>query len=186
MMLKNVFYIFVTTLLISSCQEININKEVNYTLLLDSLLLHQNELLSEIDSTKINNCIEKTEERLALFELEALNEFQKQWLHHEKLAYKNISYNLSNLNIQVDSLQRDLGFSKKQISALKEDLIHRHLSKNQFANYLIEEQKALGKLNAVSEHLRNTFNQNTVEFDSLESKLQGIFLQLNILKGQHE
>ena len=88
MMLKKIFYIFVTVLFVTSCQEININKEVNYTLLLDSLLLHQNELLNNIDSTKINYCIEKTEERLALFELEALNEFQKQWLHHEKLAYK--------------------------------------------------------------------------------------------------
>ena len=186
MMLKKIFYIFVTALFVTSCQEININKEVNYTLLLDSLLLHQNELLSEIDSTKINYCIEKSKERLALFELEALNEFQKQWLYHEKIAYNKIHYNLSNFNIQVDSLRRDLGISKKQISALKEDLIHRHLSKKQFANYFIEEQKALGKLNTVSEYLQNTFIQNTVEFDSLESKLKGIFLQLNTLKSQHE
>ena len=186
MMLKNIFYIFVTVLFVTSCQETNINKEVNYTLLLDTLLLHQNELLNEIDSVKIIYCIEKTKERLVLFDLEDLNEFQKQWLHHEKLAYKKISYNLSNLNTQVDSLRRDLDFSKKQISTLKEDLIHRHLSKNQFANYLIEEQKALGKLNAVNEHLRNIFNQNTVEFDSLELKLKRMFLQLNALKIKHE
>lgn len=186
MMLKNTFYIFVTALLFSSCQEININKEVNYTLLLDSLVLNQNDLLSEIDSTKIIYCLEKSIERLSLFELENLNEFQKQWLHHEKLGYEKIRNKLTSLNLDIDSLERQLNYSKKQIKALKDDLVHRHLSKEQFGAYLIEEQKVLGKLNIESEKLRFIYSTNLNLFDSLELKLQGIFTQLNALHIKDE
>ena len=42
------------------------------------------------------------------------------------------------------------------------------------------------KSNTIPPRTENTFIQNTVEFDSLESKLKGIFLQLNTLKSQHE
>ena len=86
----------------------------------------------------------------------------------------------------TDSLRNDLGFSKKQIRALKNDLVHRHLSKEQFSTYLIEEQKALGKLNILTENLRSTFHNNAVQFDSLEAKLQGVFIQLNAIQNTHE
>jgi hypothetical protein len=186
MMLKNNFYIFVTALFFSSCQELNINKEVNYTLLLDSLVLHQNELLKEIDTAKLNDCLKKTNERLSLFELEDLNNFQKQWLYHEKIGYQKIKSNLTHFNIRLDSLANDLAFSQKQIAALKDDLIHRHLSKRKFATYVKEEQKILGKLNAKSEELRTSFGNNITQFDSLEAKLKGIFIQLNAIQNPHE
>jgi hypothetical protein len=185
-MLKNTFYIFISALLLSSCQEININKEVNYTLLLDSLVLHQKELLEEIDTAKINEYLQKSAERLALFELEDLSDFQKQWLHHEKIAYQKIAFSFSEFNKKTDNLKIELGFSKKQIIALKDDLVHRHLTKKQFATYLMEEQKALGKLNVITENLRSTFHKNASKFDSLESKLQGIFIQLNAIKSSHD
>ena len=186
MMLKNTFYIFISALLLSSCQEININKEVNYTLLLDSLVLHQNELLEELDTTKINEYLKKAQERLVLFELEDLSDFQKQWLLHEKIAYQKIVSSFYLFNNKTDSLRNDLGFSKKQIRALKNDLVHRHLSKEQFSAYLLEEQKALGKLNILTEKLRSTFHNNTEQFDSLEAKLQGVFIQLNAIQNKHE
>jgi len=185
-MLKNTFYILVSALLLSSCQEININKEVNYTLLLDSLVLHQNEVLEGIDTAKISKYLHKSTERLMLFELEDLSDFQKQWLHHEKLAYQKIVSNFSGFNFKLDSLTYELDFSKKQITALKDDLVHRHFSKEQFATYLLEEQKALGRLNTLSENLRSTFHQNSIQFDSLESKLAAIFTQLNALQASHE
>ena len=186
MMLKNIFYIFISALLVSSCQEININKEVNYTLLLDSLVHHQNELLEELDPAKINEYLQKAQERLALFELEDLSDFQKQWLIHEKIAYQKIVSSFYQFNNKTDSLRKGLAFSKKQIGALKNDLVHRHLSKEQFSTYLIEEQKALGKLNILTENLRNTFHNNAAQFDSLEAKLQGIFIQLNAIQNTHE
>jgi hypothetical protein len=184
MMLKNTFHIFISILLLSSCQEININKEVDYTLLLDSLLMHQNELLEEIDSVKINRCLEKTSERIELFELEHLNDFQKQWLHHEKVAYQKIEKTLACFNPKIETLTESLLFSKKQITTLKEDLIHRHLSKDQFNAYLLEEKKALGKLNALSEKLRTNYNTILTDFDSLELKLHGIFTQINALQSE--
>ena len=186
MMLKNTFYILVTVLFISSCKEININKEVNYTLLLDSLVLHQNELLEGIDTAKLNDCLNKTSERLSLFEIEDLNDFQKQWLYHEKIGYQKIKTNLSDFSVRLDSLNYDLAYSQKQITDLKDDLIHRHLSKEQFASYVKEEKKILGKLNAKSESLRTLFGNNISQFDSLEAKLKGIFIQLNALQSPHE
>lgn len=185
-MLKNIFYIFVSALLLSSCQEINIDKEVNYTLLLDSLVLHQKELLEEIDTAKINEYIQKSTERLALFELEDLSDFQKQWLQHEKIAYQKITSSFSEFNKKTELLKTELGFSNKQIADLKDDLVHRHLTKTQFATYLIEEQKVLGKLNVITENLRSTFHKNASKFDSLESKLQGIFIQLNAIQSTHD
>jgi hypothetical protein len=50
----------------------------------------------------------------------------------------------------------------------------------------MEEQKALGKLNVITENLRSTFHKNASKFDSLESKLQGIFIQLNAIQSTHD
>ena len=186
MMLKNTLRILITILLLSSCQEININKEVNYTLLLDSLVQHQTAVLKEIDTASVRVCIEKSTERLQLFEHKNLDIFQKQWLHHDINAYKKIKESFKDFTPQIDRLSEDLAFSKQQIAALKEDLVHRHLRKNKFSSYLGEEQKILGKLNVLTENLRTTFTKNLANFDSLESRLGGIFIQLNALQSEHE
>ena len=97
-----------------------------------------------------------------------------------------LSTTFSNFNTEIDSIKKELLFSKNQITSLKDDLVHRHLTKQQFTAYLKEEQKALGKLSAMNELLRIKFHQNTTQFDSLESKLQGIFIQLNSLQSTDE
>ena len=73
-------YILTLGLLFSSCQEININKEVRYTNLLDSVLFHQQELMDGMDSIKLNYCLQKAFDRIQLLESPSLNDFQKQWL----------------------------------------------------------------------------------------------------------
>ena len=101
----------------------NINQEVKHTSLLDSVLFHQRELLNRIDTEKVNNCVQKTKERIQLFENDLLNDFQKQWLHHEKMAYLQISLSLtktySNNLAKFDSLEIKLQGILSQLDALK-------------------------------------------------------------------
>lgn len=184
-MFKRFFYISVLAILCSSCQEMNINKEVKYTTLLDSVLAHQQELIDHMDTGKINAYIQKAKERVRLFESPSLNDFQKQWLHHEKLAYQKISTGLDTFNKQMDSLENEFNFSKSQIQALKEDLVHRHLNKEQFNKYFTDEQKALAELNTLTKKLNKTYTESLHNFDSLEFKLQGILSQLDALQSRH-
>ena len=58
-MFKQFCYIFTLTLVFSSCQEINIDKEVKYTTLLDSVLFDQQEIMGSMDSVKLNYCLQK-------------------------------------------------------------------------------------------------------------------------------
>lgn len=185
MMYKNVFYIALSIILTSSCQEININKEVSYTSLLDSVLVLQQKRIEKIDTTKIKSCLGKSEQRVKLFESPSLNAFQKQWLQHEKIAYLHIAETLKGFNLLVDSINREFNYTQAQILALKEDLIHRHLSKEKFKQYFIDEQKALAELGSYTEHLHSIYNNSFSTFDSLEFKLQGIITQLNALHNEY-
>ena len=184
-MFKHFFHISIIAILFSSCQEININKEVKYTTLLDSVLFHQQELIDNIDTVKINSYVQKAKKRVRLFESPSLNVFQQQWLHHEKLAYQKIYTGLDDFNKKMDSLEREFNYSKSQIQTLKEDLVHRHLNKEQFNTYFTDEQKALAELNVLSKKLNKIYTTSTENFDSLELKLQGILTQLDDLQSRH-
>ena len=185
-MFKQFCYIFTLTLVFSSCQEINIDKEVKYTTLLDSVLFHQQELMDSMDSVKLNYCLQKAFNRMQLLESPSLNDFQKQWLYHEKSAYQKIYSDINSFNKQLFSLEKELKYSKSQIQTLKEDLIHRHFSKEQFNAYFEEEQKALAKLNALTKNLKKIYTESLNDFDSLEFKMQGILNQLYALQNSHE
>ena len=185
-MLKQFCYILTLVLLFSSCQEININKEVKYTSLLDSVLFHQQELMDSMDSVKINSYLQKAADRMRMFESPSLNHFQKQWLYHEKLAYQKIYTDIQIFNKQMFSLEKELKFSKSQIQTLKEDLIHRHFNKEKFNNYFEEEQKALAKLSVLTKDLKKRYTESLNDFDSLESKMQGIINQLYALQQNYE
>ena len=58
-MFKQFCYIFTLSLVFSSCQEINIDKEIKYTTLLDSVLFHQQELMDSMDSVKLIALLQK-------------------------------------------------------------------------------------------------------------------------------
>ena len=158
---------------------------MKYTTLLDSVLFHQQELIDNLDTVKINSYVQKAKERIRLFESPSLNDFQKQWLHHEKLAYQKIYTGLDGFNKQLDSLEREFNYSKSQIQTLKEDLVHRHLNKEQFNTYFTDEQKALAELNVLSKKLNKIYTESLQNFDSLEFKLQGILTQLDALQSRH-
>ena len=185
-MFKQFCYIFTLTLVFSSCQEINIDKEVKYTTLLDSVLFHQQELMDSMDSVKLNYCLQKAFNRMQLLESPSLNDFHKQWLYHEKSAYQKIYTDINSLNKQLFSIEKELKYSKTQIQTLKEDLIHRHFSKEQFKAYFEEEQKALAELNALTKNLKKIYTESLNDFDSLEFKMQGILNQLYALQNSHE
>ena len=65
-MFKQFCYILTLSLVFSSCQEINIDKEIKYTTLLDSVLFHQQELMDSMDSVKLNYCLQKAFDRMQL------------------------------------------------------------------------------------------------------------------------
>ena len=184
-MFKKVCHILILTLLFSSCQETNINKEVGYISLLDSVLFHQLELMDSMDSVKINSCLQKAADRMRMFESPSLNHFQKQWLYHEKLAYQKIYTDIQSFNKQLFSLEKELKYSKSQIQTLKEDLIHRHFSKEQFNTYFEAEQKALAELNVVTNKLKKIYAESLNNFDSIEFKMQGILNQIYALQNSH-
>ena len=179
-------YILTLALMFSSCQEININKEIRYTSLLDSLLFDQQELLCSMDSVKLNYCLQKALDRMQLLESPSLNDFQKQWLYHEKIAYQKIYSDINRFKKQLFSLEKELKFSKSQIQTLKEDLIHRHFNKEQFNTYFEEEQKAFAELSVLTKDLKKRYTESLNDFDSLESKMQGILNQLYALQQNYE
>lgn len=185
-MLKHIFYILTLAILFISCREINIDQEVNNTQLLDSVLHDQKKRLDNMDSVKINSYLRKAKERIRLFENPSLNDFQKQWLQNDKLAYLKIYNNLQSFNKQIDSLHSELKYSKSQILTLKQDLIYRNLNKAQFNSYFSEEQKALAKLNALTEKIDASFNESITHFNVLEFKLQGILNQLDALQSNYD
>jgi len=184
-MFKRFFHISILTILFSSCQEININKEVKYITLLDSVLCDQQALINRIDTSKVNFYVQKAEERIHLFEDPSLNDFQKQWLHQGKLAYQKISTELNNFNHQINSLKKEFHYAQSQIQTLKKDLIHRHLDKKEFKEYFTDEQKALAKLNILTKKLNKIQVENVQNFDSLEFKYQGILTQLDALQSHY-
>jgi predicted nucleic acid-binding Zn-ribbon protein len=179
-------YILSLALLFSSCQEININKEMRYTSLLDSVLFHQQELMDSMDSVKLNYCLQKAFNHMQLLESPSLNDFQKQWLYHEKNAYQKIYSDINSFKKQLFSLEKELKFCKSQIQTLKEDLIHRHFNKDQFNTYFEEEQKALAELSVLTKDLKKRYMKSLNDFDSLESKMQGILNQLYALQQNYE
>mgnify|MGYP001170274414 CR=1 FL=1 len=185
MMNKNIAYIILSLILISSCKEININKEVHNTSLLDSVLVYQQKLLEKIDPIKINSCIMQSSDRIKQFENPRLNSFQKQWLDPEKKAYQHISKNLTVLKPTVDSIQKEFNYTQNQIQNLKEDLIHRHLSKEKFKQYFVDEQKALAELGVHTNKLYTIYSTSCSAFDSLEFKLQGVITQLDVLENKN-
>lgn len=185
-MIKYLLYIPAVTILLSSCREININDELKNTLLLDSLLRSHEIQFELVNRDKVDRGIELSNNRMRLFESDNLTHFQKQWLHHDKLAYQNIYKNLSQLNAQLDSIGDVYKYSKQQISALREDLIHRHLNKKSFEIYFADEQKVLAKLNNASTNLNELYTRDILTLDSLEFKLQGILTQLDAIESRHE
>jgi len=170
----------------SSCQEININKEVKYTSLLDSVLFHQQELMDSMDSVKINSCLQKAANRMLMFESPNLNHFQKQWLYHEKLAYQKIFTDIQIFNKQLINVKKEIKYCKSQIQNLKEDLIHRHFSKKEFNAYFEEEHKAIAELNDLTKNLKKIYTESLNDFNSVEFKMQGILNQLYALQHSHE
>lgn len=185
-MFKQFCYIFTLTIVFSSCQEINIDKEVKYTILLDTVLFNQQELLDSMDSVKLNYCLQKVVNRIQLLESPILNDFQKQWLYHEKSAYQKIYTDINSFYKQLFSLETELKYSESQIQTLKEDLIHRHFSKEEFNTYFEEEQRALAELNALTKNLKKIYTKSLNDFDSLEFKMQGILNQVYRLQNRHE
>ena len=159
---------------------------MRYTSLLDSVLFRQQELMSSMDSVKLNYCLQKAFDRMQLLESPCLNDFQKQWLYHEKSAYQKIYTDIKSFKKQLFTLEKKLKFSKSQIQNLKEDLIHRHFNKEQFNIYFEEEQKALGELSVLTKDLKKRYTESLNDFDSLESKIQGILNQLYALQQNYE
>jgi len=185
-MIKYIFHIAVITIFISSCREININNELKNTVILDSLLVLQQTEMRAIDSTKLLSYIEKASRRVYLFESENLNPFQKQWLHHDKLAYEEIYLSLKRIHEKIDSTHLAYEYSKQQIQALKEDLLHRHLNKKDFKGYFTDEQKILAELKEQSDNLNKSFTKHQHKLDSLEFKLQGVLTQLDAIDSRDE
>ena len=159
---------------------------MRYTSLLDSVIFDQQELMDSMDSVKLNYCSQKATDRMRMLESPRLNHFQKQWLYHEKLAYQKIYTNIQSFKKQMFSLEKELKYSKSQIQTLKEDLIHRHFNKEKFNTYFEEEQKALAELSILTKDLKKRYTESLNDFDSLESKMQGIINQIYALQISHE
>ena len=87
---------------------------MRYTSLLDSVLFHQQELMDSMDSVKLNYCLQKAFNHMQLLESPSLNDFQKQWLYHEKNAYQKIYSDINSFKKQLFSLEKELKFCKSQ------------------------------------------------------------------------
>lgn len=142
--------------------------------------------MDSMDSVKLNYCLQKAFDRMQLLESPSLNDFQKQWLYHEKSAYQKIYTDINSFKKQLFYLEKELKFSKSQIQTLKEDLIHRHFNKEQFNAYFEEEQKALAELSVLTKDLNKRYTESLKDFDSLDSKMQGILNQLYALQQNYE
>lgn len=184
MMNKTFIYIILFVGLLSSCQEINIQSEVQHTALLDSVLQRHEKSYKKLNHTKIEHYIQKATSRSELFTSPQLSGFQKQWLHHDKELYSKIAADLTEIKLNVDSLEKEFEFSKNQLTSLKKDLVHRHISKEQFKLFFTDEQKAITKLVLTNQIIIEKSNHCFASFDSLEQKLFGVISQLNAMQAQ--
>ena len=183
---KIFLYISLLIVLLPSCQEININTELKEVSTLDSILNHEQLYLDSLNLNKVRVHAQKAQYRTILFEDSNLSKFQKKWLEEDRQKYHQIHTNLNNLSLEFETLKQSYKYTKSQIRALKEDLIHRHLKKEQFMEYLKQEKIIQADLGKNSNQLLDVYHKNIRQFDSLEFKLQGILTQLDAIDRRHE
>ena len=169
----------------SSCQEANINKEIGFSNLLDTVLKQHKKLLNQLDSVKLNINIEACENRIALMGHPEINELQEQWLKEEINAYVNIKTLLQQIRTDLNFLQNEFIYSKIQIQSLKQDLIHRHLSKIDFYTYFTQEHQSVLALSISTKNINESYKIELEKIYALEYKLQEVFVQLKSLKRKN-
>ena len=183
---KFFLYISLFIVLLPSCQEININTELREISALDSILTQEQLYLDSLNLNKAQLYAQKAKYRTVLFEDSNLSSFQKKWLEHDRQNYHQIHTNLINTSLDFDTLKQSYEYTKSQIKALKDDLIHRHLKKEQFKGYLKQEKIIQADLGKNSNQLLDVYHKNIRQLDSLEFKLQGILTQLDAIDRRHE
>lgn len=166
----------------NSCQEVNINKEIRFSNLLDTVLKQHKKLLNQLDSVKLNINIEACDDRIALMGYPEINELQKQWLKEEINAYENIKTLLQLIRTDLNFLEDEFTYSKNQIQSLKQDLIHRHLSKIDFYAYFTQEHQSVLALSISTKNINERYTIELEKIYALEYKLQEVFVQLKSLK----
>ena len=183
-MLQKSFTYLLSILLFGSCQEVNINRELNNSAVLDSVLQEQYRSFELIDSLQVLEYSDKVRHRISMLKSPLLSDFQKQWLHYEQLGYEKVELDLLQMNHIMDSIKGEYSFSRKQILNLQEDLIHRQLSKEQFQIYFTQEQKAIANLTLKSGDLQKRYHSAIRTFDSLDLKLKSVLQQLDSLSAK--
>lgn len=161
-----------------SCTEVNITKELSYIQLLDSTISKNTRQIQNLKSTTINEHISTATQRYRQLNNSRLIAYQKQWLYNELNMYTEIAKTLSHANNKLDSLALELSLSKIQLKHLKQDLIHRNISKKEFSQYFSQEQNAHLQLEADLIITEKKMKSKIRQLDSLEKELSNIIEQL--------
>jgi hypothetical protein len=170
----------------SSCKEFNINKEISFSNLLDTVLNQQKEILNQLDSTKLNMVIKACEDRIKLLETPGKNKLQEQWLMEEISTYMNIKAVFKQMRKELHFLKLEFTYSSKQIQSLKQDLVHRHLSKEEFYNYFTQEHESLAELSKSTKNLNKIYHKEIIKFNALDIRLREVFTQIKSLNTKNK
>ena len=109
----NKFFLHISLLivLLPSCQEININKELKEVSTLDSILNHEQLYLDSLNLNKVRVYAQKAKYRTVLFEDSNLSTFQKKWLEETEKETKKRKQQLkrerkNNIGTDLKSAER--------------------------------------------------------------------------------
>ena len=169
----------------SSCKEFNINKEISFSNLLDTVLHQQKEILNQLDSTKLNMVIKVCEDRIELLETPGKNKLQEQWLMEEISTYMNIQALFKQMRKELHFLKLEFTYSSKQIQSLKQDLVHRHLSKEEFYSYFTQEHESLAELSKSTKNINKIYHKEITKLNALDLKLREVFTQIKSLNTKN-
>jgi hypothetical protein len=169
----------------SSCKEFNINKEIGFSNLLDTVLHQQKEVLNQLDSVKLNMVIKACEDRVELLETTEKNKLQEQWLMEEISTYVNIKTMFKQMRKELHFLKLEFTYSSKQIQSLKQDLVHRHLSKEEFYGYFTQEHESLAELSKSTKNINKLYHKEIMKFNALDLRLREVFTQIKSLKTKN-
>ena len=101
------------------------------------------------------------------------------WTEETLINYTNFRSNFIKLKKEISSLNEKIIFSKTQVNSLFNDLKWDYIDKYEFENFLIDENKIISQNTLYIDKLSIKLDSAILNFKKMDSKLDGIFIQIN-------
>lgn len=164
----------IVTALASSCNRTNYKKQITEIDSLFVILGNTEAQLKSLDSAKVFEYQKNSVELLSNFDesVEDTLDLQTAVLVSDYAYVKKVLSKFK--NEQKEEFEKDLIFSNKQLTRLKNDLEHNALPDDSVEYYLISEAKAVESLNKMVDKTVQNVNMQLERYDSLHPMVVNI------------